>query len=73
MSQFKRKRLAAGLTMRALAEKLDVSYSTIQRWEHGKCLPEPEYFPKLAEAFSITSEEVTFIFAPLNKPVEAVA
>lgn len=46
-SNLKRLRISAGLTQAALAEKLEVSQPSIQRWENGK--REPSY----ADLFAI--------------------
>jgi transcriptional regulator with XRE-family HTH domain len=63
MTEFERKRLAAGMTQTAVAEKLGVDPSTVSRWEASEpCIPEPKHFPKIAKLFSMTAEEVVSLF-----------
>lgn len=64
MSAFRRKRLALGLDQRAIAQATGVGLATIYRWESGASVPHAKYFPKLAEIFGMTGEEVTYLFAP---------
>ncbi len=64
MHPLKRKRLALGMTQTELARRLGVRGATVSKWECGGSIPEPEQYPKLAEVFSITPEEVTYLFAP---------
>lgn len=62
MTEFERKRLAAGMTQTAVAEKLSVDPSTVSRWEASETIPEPKHFPKLAKLFGMTAEEVVSLF-----------
>jgi len=68
MTSFERKRLAAGKSIRDMAELMGVTYQTICQWEHGLTTPRAAQFPKLAEIFGISSEEVTYLFAPEDTP-----
>jgi transcriptional regulator with XRE-family HTH domain len=62
VTRFQRKRLAAGLSQKALAEQLETDPTNVSKWENGKAIPMPEFFPKLAAIFNITAEEVTHLF-----------
>jgi transcriptional regulator with XRE-family HTH domain len=41
------------LTQKELAEKVGVSYQTIQAWEGGKSHPRLRHIPRLAEALGV--------------------
>ena len=47
-----------GLTQPQLAEKLNVSYTQIQAWEHERRTPPTEYAIRLARALNTTVEEL---------------
>ena len=47
-----------GLTQPQLAEKLNVSYTQIQAWEHERRTPTTEYAIRLARALNTTVEEL---------------
>jgi transcriptional regulator with XRE-family HTH domain len=64
MTPFERKRLAAGLTQQQIADKLGLTQAAVKKWEKGKSMPSPKFFPKLARILHITGEEVTYLFAP---------
>ncbi len=49
----------AGLTQTELAEKLGISYQGIAQWETGKRNPKIESLQKIANALSISVEELT--------------
>jgi transcriptional regulator with XRE-family HTH domain len=65
MTPFERKRLAAGLTQQQIADKLGLTQAAVKKWEKGRSMPSPRYFPKLARILHITGEEVTYLFAPI--------
>ena len=73
MKPIERKRLAAGLTQTALADKVGVTPGTVSRWESGSSIPSPEMYPKLAEVLNIPAEEVVRLFAPLPEAEAATA
>ena len=58
LNSIKRKRLEAGLTQEALAEKLDVEKSTISKWETGEALPSIPNLLKLADIFECSLDEL---------------
>lgn len=62
MTDFERKRLSVGLSQTEIARKVGVDPSTVSRWEAGETTPQPACFPKLAEIFGMTAEEVTHLF-----------
>ena len=49
----------AGLSQEQLAQLLDVSVRTIQRWEQGSALPLPRHLAMLAGAVSVGTAEVS--------------
>jgi Zn-dependent peptidase ImmA (M78 family)/DNA-binding XRE family transcriptional regulator len=63
--RLKNARLKAGLSMEALAEKLEnrVTKQAIQKYEAGKMLPESSLLPLLAEKLNIRIDE---LFRPLK-------
>jgi transcriptional regulator with XRE-family HTH domain len=52
------RRKAVGLTQEALADVLRVERSTVARWEQGSATPRPWYRPRLADALSLTPDEL---------------
>jgi transcriptional regulator with XRE-family HTH domain len=51
-------RKRAGLTQVQLADKLNVSQSTIAGWESGNRRPDIEFMPKLADFFGVSVSEI---------------
>ncbi len=45
------------LTQQALAERLGVSYMSVQRWELGHSLPRPAHQSALVEALGLSPDE----------------
>lgn len=45
-----------GITQKELAEKLQVSFQTISKWENGINLPDISYLPELAELFGVSTD-----------------
>lgn len=70
MTPFERKRLAAGLTRQAIADKLGISVRAVGKWATGAAKPSPEFFPKLAKMLRMSPEELTYLF---DRQPEAVA
>jgi DNA-binding XRE family transcriptional regulator len=56
-SWFQDQRLAAGLTVTALARQISAPLQTVSRWEHGY-RPPWRWIPKLADIFRVRSEEI---------------
>lgn len=56
--RLRRLRKKAGLTQEELAEKLNLSYKTIQRWEWGENLPRINDIKQLCEILHITEAEL---------------
>ena len=52
------------LTQQGLADKLGVSYMTVQRWELGQSLPRAAHQQRLMEALGLTPDE---LFAALDE------
>ena len=46
------------LTQKELAERVGVSYQTIQTWESGTAQPRLRHIPRLAEALGVPAEEL---------------
>lgn len=53
-NKLKELRQAAGLSQRALAEKLSVSQQTVGKWETGGATPNPETLASIADVFGVT-------------------
>ena len=53
-----KKRRELGLTQGQLAERLNVSFQTISKWENGKAYPNIELLPDLARALDISVDEL---------------
>ena len=51
-------RLQAGLTMQQLADKINVRYLSIYRWETGKRSPALVHVVAIAEAFGMSLPEL---------------
>ena len=51
-------RLQAGLTMQQLADKINVKYLSIYRWETGKRSPALVHVVAMAEALNISLSEL---------------
>ena len=56
--RLKRLRKKAGLTQEKLAELLNISFKTIQRWEWGKNIPRVDDIKELAAALNVTEDEL---------------
>lgn len=50
----RRKRLAAGKTMRQVALDLGVTERSVAAWESGASIPRPSHIEKLGEYYGIT-------------------
>lgn len=61
--RLKQSRQAAGLSLRALAQKVGVSPSAIQKYELGKIVPSSDMLIKLSNALEISVE---YLFRPQN-------
>ena len=57
-NRIKALRRKMNLTQEELAERLNVSYQTISKWETGASLPDITLFPLLANFFSVTTDEL---------------
>lgn len=55
---FFRKRKEKGMTQTALADKLNISNRTVSKWEHGDGFPDITILPKLAQALSVSTDEL---------------
>lgn len=58
LSKLKEKRENCNLSQKDLAEKLNVTQSTIAMWETGKALPRADKLPVLAKIFNCTVDEL---------------
>lgn len=58
MSVFEQKRLVAGYTLSALAEKMNVSTMTVWRWQKGVIKPTTDKAIKIAALLNSTVEEL---------------
>ncbi len=46
------------MTQKELAEKLQVSFQTVSKWENGVNLPDITHIPKLAEIFGVSTDVI---------------
>lgn len=46
------------MTQSALADKLDVSYQAVSKWERGESLPDISLLPKIADIFGISIDQL---------------
>ena len=51
-------RKQAGITQEDLANRLNVSNQAVSKWEAGKCCPDIEILPELADFFGISIDEL---------------
>lgn len=58
-ANIKAARLAAGLTQKQLAKKINVPYQHVQKWEYGQIKPGMDSLAKLCSALSKTADELT--------------
>ena len=49
-------RKAAGMTQKELAEKLNVSFQAVSKWENGDALPDTALLPELCDALDTTAD-----------------
>jgi transcriptional regulator with XRE-family HTH domain len=56
--ELKRLRKERGLTQVELAEKLNLSQSTIASWENGKRRPDLDLLPIIADFFGVSVDEI---------------
>lgn len=64
------KRKLLGLTQQALANKLNVSFQAISKWENGTSCPEIDLLPKLASALQTSIDSLLGYEAVINADYE---
>ncbi len=57
-----------GMTQKELAEKMQVSFQTISKWENGINMPDITHLPRLAEVFSVSSDVILGLHPMEQKP-----
>lgn len=62
----KKLRQRQGMTQKELAEKLQISFQTISKWENGITMPDIAYLPKLSAIFDVSTDVLLGI-----KPLES--
>lgn len=55
---FKRMRLKTGLTQQDVAQRLNISNTTVSMWETGESLPRAELLTKIAKLYDCTIDEL---------------
>lgn len=58
-----------GMTQKELAEKMQVSFQTVSKWENGVNLPDITHIPRLAEIFEVSSDVILGL-EPMEKKSE---
>ena len=51
-------RKAAGMTQKDLAEKLNISFQAVSKWENAIAMPDITLLPKIAEIFGVSIDEL---------------
>lgn len=64
MNLLKRHRLAKGLTLRELGQRIGVSTAAVSTWETGRCIPAAGTIPKLARALGLDPLTLTKVISP---------
>lgn len=67
--RLERARKAAGLSMKALADEIDLSANSIKKYEHGTAMPSSTNLLKLAKALSVRTE---YFFRPTKVEISGV-
>lgn len=67
--RLERARKAAGLSMKALADEIDLSANSIKKYEHGIAMPSSTNLLKLAKALSVRTE---YFFRPTKVEISGV-
>ena len=52
------RRKSLGLTQQALAEKLNISFQAVSKWENGTSCPDVALLPKLASALNVSIDSL---------------
>ena len=55
---FRTARKKAGLTLRQVAEKLNVTDAAVAQWESGATAPRAKLLPLIAEVYGVTVDEL---------------
>ena len=58
--RLRRLRRARGLTQRQLADRLNVTYQAVSKWETGRAAPDIFMLPELASIFDCRIEDLFF-------------
>ena len=53
-------RVNAGFTQSAVAERLEISISTIKNWEKGKTFPKQPQIEQLCELYGVAYDNIFF-------------
>jgi transcriptional regulator with XRE-family HTH domain len=51
-------RKSAGMTQKELAERLNVSFQAVSKWETGECLPDTGLLPALCDCLDTTADRL---------------
>lgn len=65
-----RKRKSLGFTQQALADKLNVSFQAVSKWENGTSCPEIELLPMLANVLETSVDSLLGYEAIMNSDYE---
>lgn len=66
--QVKELRELRGMTQKELAEKIQVSFQTISKWENGVSMPDVTHIPRLAEIFDVSADVILGMETLKQKP-----
>lgn len=60
----RRARIAAGLSQKDLARRVQVTPGAVSAWEAGEYMPKSRLFPKIAKILGVNAWELTQFIAP---------
>lgn len=70
-SRLRTQRLVRGFSHRRVAEDLDIHWTTLQKWELGKSVPDPRYLQALCDYYETTPEALGFAVETVEQVVRA--
>lgn len=54
-------RVNANLSQDEAAKRLNVSKSTLSKWETGKCYPSIKYIPRITAVYNVRYDDIVFL------------
>lgn len=63
----KQLRESRSMSQNDVARRLDVTVTTVYKWENGRAEPQPKYVRDLAELYSVSLDEIKSAIAESSK------